>query len=121
MPPLETGHSPSQIWRDYLLHSELTITPSCALIRRDSALEHLVCGRIPHSDKRSKLHDCYMMIGALSARARTAWIGEPLAHLCADPGGITIDGLAAEDKGAALRDGYASLKAAWVRNAGGYR
>lgn len=118
---VETGHYPNSFWRDVILHLDLTISPSCALIRRDNALDYLVCGRIPHTQKRSKLQDCYMMIGALATHPRVAWINEPLAHFDASPGCITSDAMAQIESANALRDGYAEIKAAWVRNVGGYR
>ena len=114
-----TGHYLSSLIRDALIHAPLTFTPACALVRRSAALDFLEVARIPHTSQRTRLHDCHMMLGAISSGDRCAWINEPLVNLGVVEDGITA-AACADDGGVRLSEQYAEIKAAWVRNFSGY-
>ena len=113
--PGESGKIPSGHVCSALMNIPLTITPSCATMRRQDVLDWLPVGRIPGTPRRTNCADAFMMLAIMASRPYVEWIAEPLAHLGAHSDGFTISALEGEDKGADLLKQYAEVKAAWMR------
>ena len=115
-----TGHYQSGDLHRAMMKMPLTISPSCAVVRRGPVLDFLAVSRLPWTPRRSILGDIPMMLGALASAPRAGWVNEPLSCFGAHPGSITIKEMA-RDGGGTLALEYAGMKGAWIKNLDGYR
>ncbi len=95
----------------YLLGTNLTISPGCALFRRRDALQALMTNPVT---RRRPYHgagpDLMMFLLPLLKYARFGFVPEPHAFFRAHAGSITIDALSDPVKGNALVTAYTEYK-----------
>ena len=95
-----------------LIERPLTISPGCALFRRDDVLDALYLGRVPGGRARLKGvgPDLAMFLLPLLRYPRFGFVAEPLAHFEAHEASITIAALEDEARRAALEEAYREVK-----------
>ncbi|HML09570.1 MAG TPA: glycosyltransferase family 2 protein [Stellaceae bacterium] len=96
----------------FLLGLEFTVSPGCALFRKEDAVSALMASDNPLA--RHRYHgagpDMLMFLLPLLRYTRFGFVNERLAHFLAHDGSITTDATADEDKHEALRRTYAEAK-----------
>lgn len=83
-----TGLHGSRSVEKFLLDSPLTVSPGCALLRRDDVLRALT---VDADHYRGAGPDLRMFLIALSMRGKFGFIDRPLAHFREHRGSITVD------------------------------
>lgn len=106
------GLNDSRRAEDFFLRSSLTISPGCALFRREDALDGLFVGRIPFASAvyHGAGPDLLMFLIAVLRHPRFGFVNEPLAHFRAHENSITTDALADPERNRRLSAAYTAVK-----------
>jgi len=106
------GLNPSRLAEEFLLRRPLTVSPGCALFRREDVLDSLYIGRVPFSLARYRGAgpDLFMFLVATLRHPRFGFVNEALAHFRAHEGSITIDAMANPLRSKDLASAYTAVK-----------
>lgn len=108
---MDLASGPSDRLLRFLLGSNLTISPGCALLRREVTLRALMTNPVVRDNPyHGAGPDLMMMLMPLLVHPRFAFVPDALAYFRAHPGSITIDALGDAQKGQGLMSAYADYK-----------
>jgi hypothetical protein len=117
LPPTASAIYPSEETINFIMNkTNMTLSPSCCLMRRSDAVKHLITGKLPYTSKVWFQNDCFMMLAILSKYPKVAYIADELCHFNAIEGGFTID--AVKNGGEKFNEflkGYAEVKQAYLK------
>jgi glycosyltransferase involved in cell wall biosynthesis len=106
------GVNDARLAENYLLRSPLTLSPGCALFRREDVVDGLLVGRTPFGGPRyhGAGPDLLIFLMAILRHDRFGFADEPLAHFRAHEGSITTRAMAGDDTNDRLSAAYLVVK-----------
>ena len=106
------GSNDAALAEEYLLASPRTVSPGCALFRRNDILDGLLVGQIPFS--RTRYHgagpDLLMFLIAVLRHKSFGFVNEVLAHFRAHKDSITVNAMADPGRNQRLSSAYLTVK-----------
>lgn len=109
------GQHPSSQLTNFLMQSRQTISPGCAIFRRQDALDALMINPVfASAPMRGVGPDLMMFLLPLSRRATYAFVDEFLAFFRSHSDSITVDALSDPIKERKLCDAYSNYKLAFL-------
>jgi glycosyltransferase involved in cell wall biosynthesis len=112
-----TGSHPREYLERYLLDAPLTISPGCALFRRQEVINALVIGDLPFAKYgyRGAGPDMLMFLQPLLRYRRFGFVNEALAHFSAHSGSITATACREPEEMQRLMGAYNDVKEYYLR------